>query len=65
MQVDPRLSPCSPRVDRAWFQRLKLCYGKVLSSFDFNLNLRRLTEACLILARAMVRRCMLTPSNPR
>ena len=29
----------------AWVKRLKLTYDKLLSSFDFNFNLRRYTEA--------------------
>ena len=28
-------------MERAWFQRLKLIYDRLLSSFAFNFNLRR------------------------
>ena len=42
-----RLTPGCPRVDRAWFQRLKLDYDRPLSTFAFNLNLRRYTVAGL------------------
>jgi len=31
-------TPCSPRADRVWFQRLKLKCGKLLSNFAFNLR---------------------------
>ena len=44
VQVDPRLTPGSPRVDRAWRQRLKLQYDKLLSNFAFNFNFRRYRE---------------------
>ena len=36
-----------PRVDRAWFQCLKLQYDESLSSFAFNSNLRRYSEVLL------------------
>jgi len=36
-----KLTPGSPRVDRAWFQRLKLNYDKALSSSALKFNLRR------------------------
>ena len=39
-----RLTP--PRVDRAWFQRLKINCDDPLSSFAFNVNLRHYGEAC-------------------
>ena len=32
------------RVDRAWFQRLKLKYDEPLSNFAFNFNLRLYTK---------------------
>jgi len=36
-QVHPRFTPGSPRVDRAWFQRLKLNNDELLSSFGISL----------------------------
>ena len=42
-----RLSPGSPRVDRAWFQRLKLKYDVPLSNFAFNFNLQPYAMAAL------------------
>ena len=36
-----RLTPGSPRVDRAWSQRLKLSCNELLSSFAFKFRLRR------------------------
>jgi len=42
------LTPCWPRVDRAWFQRLKLNYDEPLSNCAFNSNLRRYTMATML-----------------
>jgi hypothetical protein len=36
-----RLNPLKPRVESAWFQRLKLGYDEPLSRFAFNFDLRR------------------------
>jgi len=39
-------------MDRAWCQRLKLNNDEPLSSFAFNFNLRRCTEATIAAAAA-------------
>ena len=40
-----RLEQVEPRVESAWFQRLKLSLDKLVSSCAFNVNLRRYTKA--------------------
>ena len=43
-----RLTPNCSRLDRAWFHRMKLEYDEPLSSFAFNLNLRRYIEVATV-----------------
>jgi len=50
-QVDPGFAPGQPRVNRAEFQSLNMKYDEPLSSFAFNLNLRRYTMAQLQLGK--------------
>jgi len=65
VQVDTRLTPVRPRVDRAWFQRLKLDYDEPLSNFAFNFNLRRYHKYVKKLVKSIeVRRCRLPVSIP-
>jgi hypothetical protein len=40
-----KLKRVESRVESAWFERLKLRYDKLLSSFAFNFNLRRYNAA--------------------
>ena len=50
-----KLAPAETRVEGAWFQLLKLQNDKLLSSFAFNINLRRYSEDPANSARVIVR----------
>jgi hypothetical protein len=44
------LNPVEARVERDWFQRLKLEYDEMLSIFAFNFNFRRYTGGTFVMS---------------